>query len=134
MAKMTKTFIIANVSWNGQEKLSDVWLTKLSKHWIISMWVGVCLWANSGILFRQNWVCVRLEAISGTQLWEQEFKLGRQLLAWVWKSKYIHTPVENQWQERIYYFLNRITRTYSYTSTEGVNIPSVGKELTACLK
>jgi len=39
------------------------------------MWVGVCLWANSGIPLRQTRVRVRPEAISGTPLLEQEFAL-----------------------------------------------------------
>jgi len=46
---------------------------KLTWHLSLSMWVGVCLWANSGIPLRQTRVRVRPEAIFGTSLLEQEF-------------------------------------------------------------
>jgi len=63
----------ATARWPGQ--LVRRPKKKITWHLIVSMWVGVCVWANSGIPLRQTRVLVRPEAISGTPLLDQEFAL-----------------------------------------------------------
>jgi len=56
------------------------------------MWVGVRVWANSGIPLRQTRVRVRPEAISGTPLLEQGFALrGATVDKWLEVRIYSHT-------------------------------------------
>jgi len=82
------------------------------------MWVGVCLWANSGIPLRRTRVRFHPEAISGTPLLEQEFALreatvGKGLEV---QYEYIRTPTGKRQKETTNILLNYLWNAIRITT------------------